>query len=136
MNLISAPPSLLSPVRTTAPHASLLHFPLSLPLTYPSSHQPRGSIPDCPHPHEPSSTIGMPPHRSLPATSPTPNLLSEPHRYPSYPAHPSRRPHAVAFDPAAMGTVSKPWPPTLASRTVTVPCRTHARAARVHHGPP
>jgi hypothetical protein len=54
---------------------------------------------DHPRPHEPSSTTGMPPRRSLPTTPPTPDLLCEPRRYTSCPAHPSHRPRALALDP-------------------------------------
>jgi hypothetical protein len=71
------------------------------PSPNPSSHRPTGSTPDRPRPHEPSSAIRTPLRRSLPATSPTPDLLGEPRRYSSCPMHPSHRPRALALDPAA-----------------------------------
>jgi hypothetical protein len=56
---------------------------------------------DRPSPHKPSSAVGTPPRRSLPATSSTPDLLVEPRHYSSCPVHPSHRPRALALDPAA-----------------------------------
>jgi hypothetical protein len=74
-------------------------FHSTRPSPNPSSHRPTGSTLDCLTPDEPSSAVRMPPHRSLPATSPTPDLVGESRHYSSCPAHPSHHPHALALDP-------------------------------------
>jgi hypothetical protein len=134
MNSVSAPPSPLSLVRAAAPHASPhLLFCSARRSPNPSSHRPIGSTPDRPSPHEPSSIVGTPPHRSLHATSPTPDLLREPRCYSSCPAHPSHRPCALALDPAAREPSASHGRPHHRTDSIlgdrALSCR-HARCAR------
>jgi hypothetical protein len=61
--------------------------------------------------HEPSSDVGMPPCRSLSATSPMSDLLGEPRRHSSCPAYSSHRPRARATDRATRGPSANPGRP-------------------------
>jgi hypothetical protein len=95
--LIGAPPSPPSLVRTAArTHPSSL-FSLIPPLTYPvisPTCRVDAGLPP------PLRAVRTPLRWPLPATSPTPGLLSEPHHFSSCSAHPSYHPRALTLDPA------------------------------------
>jgi hypothetical protein len=130
MNLIGAPSSPLSPVRTAARTRPSSFSRSARPSPNPSSHRPTGSTLDHLRTREPSPAIGSPPCRSLPAPSPTSDLLSEPHCLSSCPAHTSHRPHALTLDPVpSEPPVSRGRRATVpASAAVTVPRRARTRA--------
>jgi hypothetical protein len=92
-------------------------------------------MPDHPRHHEPSSAVGPPPRQSLPATSPTTDLLGEPRRYSFCPVHPSHHPHTLALDPIAREPSARCGRPR---HRAGFGHGDHARAhvVRVHCGPP
>jgi hypothetical protein len=133
VNLIGAPPSPLSLVRTTARTCPSSFSRSTHSSPNPSSHRPTGSTPDRPHPcpHELSERrhagLSPPPHRR--PTSSVSHVVT----------HLARRTPPTALVPLPLtpqqGIHGESWSPAPASAAVTAPRRAQARAACVHCGP-